>query len=55
MRRTLQNYGNYNYLNLLIVITLNFITFSVGATNYYVSASGDDGNSGTSESMAWNS
>nr|WP_319509289.1 right-handed parallel beta-helix repeat-containing protein [uncultured Draconibacterium sp.] len=55
MRRTLQNYGSYNYLNLLVVIALSFITFSVGATNYYVSASGDDGNSGTSESLAWRS
>ncbi|HYQ57716.1 MAG TPA: right-handed parallel beta-helix repeat-containing protein [Draconibacterium sp.] len=56
MRRKLHlKCGDCNYLNLVIVIALSFITFSVGATNYYVSATGSDGNLGTSESSAWRS
>src|SRR5690606_41902316 len=46
---------NYNkkLLPILLVSTIIFLNYSVSATNYYVSTSGNDSNSGTSESAPW--
>lgn len=46
---------NKNYTRLLLSAVLVFITITGNATIYYVSTSGNDSNSGTSEGSPWKS
>ncbi len=50
---TSSNFFNKKLFQFLLASMMVFLTYSLNATNYYVSSSGNDSNAGTSEGAPW--